>query len=113
MPADPILVLYMHLMSIFFTSPSGDATADAEIASVLGVPSLPYTSNNTDAQTLLPAGWSWSRTANGTICCVRTADSQSTGDHTDGDGNVVPLPNSLAHCLAAVEAYFIEDTTIS
>lgn len=113
MPADPIHVLYMHLMSIFFTSPSGDTAADAEIASVLGVPSLPYTSNNTAAQTLLPAGWNWSTTANGTISCVRTANSQSTGNCTDGDGNVLSLPNTLAHCLAAVEAYFIEDSTIS
>src|SRR5205814_1384433 len=105
--------LYMHLITVFSTSPSGDTAADAAIASVLGVPPLPYTSNDTDARTLLPAGWSWSRTANGTVSCVRTADSLSTGDCTDGDGNVLPLPNALAHCLAAVEAYYIEDTAIS
>ena len=113
MSTDPILVLYRDLIGLIATSPSGDAAVDTEIASVLGVPSLSYTSDGSDAQTLLPSGWSWSMTASGTISCVRDSDSQSTGDCTDGDGNVLLLPNPLAHCLAAVEAYLIEDGAVS
>ena len=113
MPASPLFILYSHMVGLIVTSPNGDTAIDAEIASVLTAPPLPYTSNDAAAQTLLPSGWSWSTTASGTIICVRDADSQSTGDCTDGEGNHVSVPTALARSLAAVEALLIEDTAIS
>ncbi len=57
----PLGQLGMYHFFVATRNPNGDEEADARIASTLGVPPLPYTSNDTDAQTLLPPGWSWSR----------------------------------------------------
>lgn len=47
--SDPLKIRHTDLMIAVSTSPDGSATVDAEIASVRGVASLPYTSNDTDA----------------------------------------------------------------
>jgi len=115
MTAGPILILYSHLVGMTVDSPSGSPAVDAEIASVLSVPSLPYTSNDTDAQTLLPSGWSWSTSAAETIICVRNSDSLATGDmiNADGSSTVISLPDPLERCLAAVAAYMLEGNIIA
>jgi hypothetical protein len=66
----PLGQLGMYLFFVATRNPNGDVEADARIASTLGVPPLLYTSNDTDAQTLLPAGWSWSTDSDGVIVCV-------------------------------------------
>jgi hypothetical protein len=76
---------------------TGDTGVDAEIASVLGAPSHPYTSNDTYAQTLLPPGWSWTSATE----CVRAADSLTISSAVSrSDGMVVPDP--ITRCLGAV-----------
>src|SRR5216684_2715795 len=96
---DALSALYFSLAARSFKNPNGDTLADGYIASTLGVASLPYTSNDTNAQTLLPAGWSWSTTDAGNACCVRNSDGVKTDDMT-ADEDIVLLPNPMARCLA-------------
>ena len=98
--------LRRHLFFISVHSPSGDTDVDALIASTLGVPPLSYTSNDADAQTLLPPGSAWSTAADGAIVCVRSSDGMIVGYGTiaDSDGNVISVPSPLARCYSAVEA---------
>ena len=106
---DDLSNLYLTMMWRACKNPNGDTVADGYIAVVLGVASLPYTSNDTDAQTLLPAGWSWGTTATGTACCVRNSDGKKLGGLVDGDtGNSIPIPDPMARCLAAVKVLLME-----
>jgi hypothetical protein len=67
--------LYSSLKWKLVKRPDGSTLADDYIASTLGVASLPYASNDTDAQTLLPAGWSWGGTyPSGMYYAVRGSD---------------------------------------
>jgi diguanylate cyclase (GGDEF)-like protein len=102
----PLGRLFFRLITLTISYPNGDTTADAAIASTLNVAPLPYTSDDTYAQTLIPSGWSWGTSDAGTPCCVRDADGQTTiGDFTDaGNGNVVSHPSPITRCIAAVSA---------
>src|ERR1700730_1791474 len=100
----PIGQLRMRLYSMTLFDPNADTDADAEIASVLNVSLLPYTSDATAARTLLPSGWSWSTRADGAAECVRSSDGLTAGFGVmrDREGNVTP--DALAYSTAAVEA---------
>jgi hypothetical protein len=101
----PIGRLFMHLFVTTAHSPSGDPAADAAIAETLNVAPLPYTSNDIDAQTLIPPGWSWGTSPAGTPMCIRDADGFATvGGVSDAQGNAISIPSPLARCLAAVGA---------
>jgi hypothetical protein len=92
-----------------FASPDGDSVVDDQIAAILGVSSLSYTSNDTDAQMLLPAGWSRSTIADGTIIVVRGSDNTTAdGVVLDNDNNSMTIPTPLTRCLAAIKAQLIE-----
>src|ERR1700730_6479906 len=84
---------------------TGDKAVDAGIASILDVPPLPYTTEDDAARTLLPSGWNWTTTADGSIGCVRSSDQVRFGGGVmrDRDGNLVP--DSLVRCVLAVEAH--------
>jgi hypothetical protein len=114
MAMSPLYQVYVNLIGLTVASPTGHPDVDALIASTLGVSSLPYTSNDTDAQTLLPAGWSWSTMADGTIIAVRGSDSHATGGVIlDNYDSPVPLPTPLTRCLAAISAQLVEGNLIS
>jgi hypothetical protein len=86
--------------SLFRIWPDGSPVVDANLASVLGLSSLPYTSNDNDAQLLLPTGWTWT----GVSSCVRTADSATLNRniYCTLDG---PQPSdALRRCITAIQA---------
>jgi diguanylate cyclase (GGDEF)-like protein len=101
----PIGQLRWRLYFVTLFDPNPDTEADAEIASVLNVPLLPYTSDATAARTLIPAGWRWSTGADGSIVCVRLCDGLTAGFGVMRDREANVTPAALAYCLAAVEAH--------
>lgn len=111
--------LYKLFLNVMIVTPDeGDSDIDAQIASVLGVSSLPYTSNDTNAQTLLPSGWSWSLDAQENIVAVRASD-QVTFKYTPvvhgTDDSVTPLsvPDPITHCVVALQARLLATNDIS
>jgi hypothetical protein len=85
------------------TSPNGDAAVDTLIANTLAVAALPYTSNDVNAQTLLPSGWSWISATR----CSRNVDSVTLSSATlRSDGGIALAP--LTRCLGALKARVIE-----
>ena len=97
---------------------NGDGTADAEIdaqiSDALEVSSLPYTSDDGDAQTLLPAGWSWSTDVDGFIRGTRNSDgTYFKVELLDSGGGVIQLPTPLIRCLISVKAQLTEDGGVS
>jgi hypothetical protein len=101
----PIGQLRMHLFYMTSFDPNPDTDVDAEIASVLNVSLLPYTSDAIAARTLLPSGWSWSTRADGAAECVRSSEGLTAGFGVMRDREANVTPAALAHCLAAVEAH--------
>ena len=101
----PIGQLRMRLFFMTAIDPNPNTEVDAEIASVLNVSLLPYTSDATAARTLLPSGWSWSTTADGAAECVRSSDGLTAGFGVMRDREANVTPDALAYCLAAVEAH--------
>jgi len=97
--------LRRRLFFISVHSPSGDTDVDALIASTLDVPSHPYTSNDTYAQTLLPPGWAWSTAADGAIGCVRYADQLIFGQEMLRDRDSKVVSDQLVRCIVAIEAH--------
>ncbi len=112
----PVEKLYRTLLTEVVSSPHGSAFADAQIASVLGVPALPYTSNDVDARKLLPAGWHWGVTAHGNPSAVRDSDGAATNDFyypTPGASTVASVPSPLMRCCAAVIALMMNEDVVA
>ena len=106
--------LYRLFITIGGTDDAGDPDTDALIASTLGVPSLPYTSNDTDAKTLLPSGWHWGLDDQENIFAVRDSDGSSISlPAWDDEQNPVALPDAIAHCITAVQARLIDSDFMS
>jgi hypothetical protein len=102
--------LYLLWMNIGATDNAGDPDVDALIASTLGAASLPYTSNDTDAQTLLPAGWSWGLDDQENIIAVRASDGTTCvgWPASDGQQNPVTISDAMMHCWVAVNVHLVE-----
>lgn len=114
MTVTPTFLLHMRLFTAALFSPNGDTDVDAQIASTLNVAALPYTSNDTNAQSLKPAGWSWDLDDQENIIAVRASDNATAyGIVLDSDNNLMKLPDPLVHCLAAVRAILIETNDVS
>jgi hypothetical protein len=99
---DEFTIRQLH-RSLFRVNPdgSGSAAVDANIASTLGLSALNYTSNDSNAQLLLPAGWTWT----GVSSCVRTVDSASLNRNIFMSGpGAVTIPDALKRCITAMEA---------
>jgi hypothetical protein len=112
MARSPTSNLYADLVCLAAFYPEGNDyadTANTQIADVLEVDAHPYVSDDSQAQTLIPAGWSWSTDQTGRICAVRNSDGATafTGV-ADGDGNAVFVPLALMRCIAAVRAVLME-----
>lgn len=114
---DPTRVLVTKVGILVITFPNGNAEADADIATTLGVASLPYTSNDANAQTLIPAGWTWSSAPrdSGMHYCIRDSDGKTTGDiyRCDPDTGLAglftpPVSLALGRCIAAITARWID-----
>lgn len=106
--------LFMYLIATGVGFPNGHDSADAKIASVLSVSSLPYTSNDADAQALIPTGWSWGTSDIGTPMCVRDSDGfKSLGDSDRSRGaEVFPGPwysSTMTRCISAIGARLQEE----
>lgn len=102
----PFTYLFMRVV---VADHAGDPDADALIASTLGVSSLSYTSNDADAQTLLPAGWSWSLDDQENIVAVRASDGLTYGLRGwDTDQNPTFSSDVRTHCIIAVRAQLKE-----
>jgi hypothetical protein len=98
-----LVCLQVDLLLMVVRRPLGSAQADGHIASTLSVAALPYTSNDADAQTLLPAGWSWGGTyPSGMHYAVRASDGQRTLEHPG-------YPSPLSRCIAAVNARVLDE----
>jgi hypothetical protein len=88
----------------------GSPKMDAYIAGILSVPSLPYTSNDAAARTLLPAGWSWDRDDQERIVAFRASD-QIAFCHApilcgvDGSRTPISVPDPIARCVIAINAH--------
>lgn len=86
--------------------PDGDPAIDTLIASTLGVDELPYTSNETDAQSLLSAGWSWIDATH----CIRDSDAltlssaMGRSDPASHASQPFSAPAALTRCYAALSA---------
>ena len=114
MTMSPLFLLYTNLQVSTLDAPNGDPGDDALIASTLGVASLTYTSNDANAQTLLPAGWSWTTDANGGIAASRNSDNFFVGGYlTDAYDAPRPVPTPLRRCLVAVGAQLAQNGLIS
>ena len=112
---DPLEVLLRNLYFAMVHYPDGHPNLDGKIASTLSVASLSYTSNDADAQMLLPTGWSWSSSplSSGMYYCIRNSDGQWTGDvgradPTTGEEVLFTVSAAMGRCVAAVAARILD-----
>lgn len=96
--------LHNNLLRTCGKSSGGSAALDAKLASTLGLSVLNYTSNDTDAQTLLPAGWSWT----GVSSCVRMSDLASLNRSVFATLGAPQPSDALKRCITAMEARIVD-----